>query len=130
MLIVPAPFQGMIDQEPGELPCLGIVGDPQRLRSLNEQESGLDVVSERVVRRDRPPVSGQVSARSSPVTSRTFIALFSNSSNHFCNRTHVRFPLSVDASVERSATSPRPRFARPHDPIKLPAHVTSPIRLR
>ncbi len=47
----PAPFERMIDQEAGDLPRAGIIGQLQLAGGLDEQVSRLDVVAEGIVRR-------------------------------------------------------------------------------
>ena len=60
VLVVPAPVEGVVDQPPGDVPGLRVVGHAQGLGGLDEQVGRLDVVAERVVRRGRLPVAGQV----------------------------------------------------------------------
>ena len=60
VLVVPAPVEGVVDQAPGDLPGALVVGHAQGLGGLDEQVGGLDVVAERVVGRDRPPVAREV----------------------------------------------------------------------
>ena len=54
VLVVPAPVERMIDQQAGDLPCLGIVGQIECFRGLDQQVGRFDVVAERVVRRGSP----------------------------------------------------------------------------
>ena len=60
MLVVPAPVERVIDQEPGDLPGLGVFGPPEGFGGLDQQIGRFDVVAERVVRGDRAPVARQV----------------------------------------------------------------------
>ncbi len=50
----------MIDQQTGHRPGLRVVGHSKRSGGLDQEIRGFDVVPERVVRRNRPPVGGQI----------------------------------------------------------------------